>query len=63
MAKDINTILKEFQTELIVNDKKVQNEINTKSKDDLSKEFVKFVKENQCKIKMDKKAGKCKVLI
>jgi len=58
MTKEFETILKNFQTELKQNDKKVQNEINTKTRDDMSKEFVDFVKANKCKIKGKKASGK-----
>ena len=56
MTKEFDTILKEFQNELKVNDKKVQQEIKTKNREEMSKDFVNFVKENKCKIK-GKKAG------
>ena len=58
MTKEFETILKNFQTELKQNDKKVQNEINTKTRDDMSKEFADFVKANKCKIKGKKASGK-----
>ena len=58
MIKDMNKILKEFQAELKVNDKKVQQEMKTKSKEEMSKDFVNFVNENNCKIKGQKAGGK-----
>lgn len=58
MAKDINKILKDFQSELKENDKKVQKEINLKSREETSKDFVNFVKTNNCKIKGKKVGGK-----
>ena len=51
MKKDIQTILNEYKKELKENDLKVQKEINTKSRTEMSKDFVKFVKKNNCKIK------------
>ena len=56
MTKDFDKILKDFQNELKENDKKVQKEINTKNREELSKDFVTFVKTNNCKIK-GKKVG------
>lgn len=56
MAKDYDTILKQFNEELKENDKKVQVEIKSKSRTEMSKEFENFIKTNKCKIK-DKKAG------
>lgn len=50
MAKIYESILKEFQKELNVNDQKVQKEINTRNRVEMSKEFVEFVKNNNCKI-------------
>ena len=58
MAKNFETILKEFQEELKINDKKVQQEIKTKSKEEMSKDFTNFVKNNNCKIKGKKAGGK-----
>ena len=51
MNKDIQTILNEYKKELKENDLKVQKEINTKSRAEMSKDFVNFVKKNNCKIK------------
>ena len=55
MAKTSEEILKEFQKELMENDKLVQQEINTKDRDELNKEFVEFVKKNNCKIMKETK--------
>ena len=56
MRKNFDTIIKDFEKELKQNDKKVQQEINTKNREEMSKDFVNFVKANNCKIK-DKKVG------
>ena len=55
MAQDFETILKNFQIELTENDKIVQQEINSKSRTKMSKEFADFIKNNNCKIKKDRK--------
>ena len=51
MAKDYESILKEFQNELKANDKKVEKEINKKCRIEMGKDFANFVKTNNCKIK------------
>lgn len=56
MKKNFNSILKDFQNELKENDKKVKEEMNTKSRIAMNTEFVNFVTNNNCKIK-DKKVG------
>ena len=58
MTKNFDTINKDFQKELKQNDKKVQNDINTQKREEMSKEFVNFVKTNNCKIKGKKTGGK-----
>ena len=58
MTKNFDTIVKDFQKELKENDKKVQKEINTKSREEMNKDFVNFVKVNNCKIKGKKAGGK-----
>lgn len=47
-----------FVKELKENDKKVQKEINTKSREDMSKEFMNFAKTNKCKVKGGKNGKK-----
>ena len=50
-------ILKELQKEFEENDKKVQQEINTKTDKEKAKEFASFIKKNKCKV-MGGKNGK-----
>ena len=49
--KNPNVLFEEFQKELAENDKKVAAEINSKSREEMSKEFIEFIKANKCKIK------------
>ena len=58
MAKDYATILKEFNAELKENDKKVQYEIKSKGRTEMSKDFESFIKTNKCKIKGNKEGDK-----
>ena len=58
MSKDINATIKEFEKELKENDKKVQNELKHKTREELGAEFVNFVKTNNCKIKGGKNGRK-----
>lgn len=51
MKKTPEQIWEEFQKELSENDKKVREEITKKSEIEKTKEFAKFIKENNCKIK------------
>ena len=47
MTKTYDEIYKEFQKEMMENDKLVQKEINTKDRKELSKEFVEYIVFNQ----------------
>lgn len=47
----------QFLKELAENDKKVQAELYLKDRQELSDEFVEFVKNNQCKLKDDEQDG------
>lgn len=58
MTKDYESILKQFQKELKINDKKVKKEINTKTRIEMSNDFTNFVKINNCKVKGKKVGGK-----
>ena len=58
MNKTPEQIWEEFQKELKENDKKVQEEINTKTDEQKLKEFAKFIKENNCKVMKGGKNGK-----
>ena len=58
MKKSPEQIFEEFQKELMENDKKVQKEINKNDRVEMSKEFAKFIKENNCKIITGGKNGK-----
>ena len=57
MSKEVD-IIKEFEKELKENDAKVKKELATKTREELSKEFVDFVKTNKCKIKGGKNGRK-----
>ena len=57
MKKTPEQIWEEFQKELKENDRKVKEEINTKSDKEKAKEFAIFIKSNNCKI-MGGKNGK-----
>lgn len=54
MAKDYNSIFEQLKKEFAENDKKVEQEINTKDRIEISKEFESFVKNNNCKVKIEK---------
>lgn len=54
MAKSFKSITEELKKEFEENDKKVQQEINLKSRVEMSNEFIDFVNKNNCKIKKDK---------
>ena len=43
--------LKDFLAELAEHDKKVQAELDQKSREELSQEFIDYVNKNNCKIK------------
>ena len=54
MTKDYDSIYNSFIEELKANDKKVMAEMNSKSREQMSKEFASFIKKNNCKIRSDK---------
>lgn len=56
--KTPDQIFKEFKKELAENDKKVQQEIYTKTDVEKAKEFAKFIKDNNCKVMKGGKNGK-----
>ena len=58
MSKNIENTIKEFENELKLNDEKVKKEQNLKSREELSAEFVNFVKSNTCKIRGGKNGKK-----
>ena len=55
--KTPDQIFKEFKKELAENDKKVQQEIYTKTDEQKSKEFARFIKDNNCKVMKGGKNG------
>ena len=57
MKKTPQQIWEEFQKELAENDKKVKEEINTKTDEQKAKEYAIFIKKNKCKV-MGGKNGK-----
>ena len=58
MKKTVEQMLKEYQQELIENDKKVQTDINKKTDEEKAKEFAMFIKKNNCKVLGGSKNGK-----
>lgn len=51
MKKTPEKLWEEFQKELKENDKKVQEEMNTKTDEQKAKDFGNFIKSNKCKVK------------
>lgn len=60
MKKTPEQLWEKFQKELTENDKKVQEEIYLKTDEEKSKEFAKFIKDNNCKVIGGGKNGKTK---
>ncbi len=43
--------IEDFKKELEENDKKVEKELKTNDREKMSKEFISFIKKNNCKLK------------
>lgn len=54
MNKNYDALHNSFAKELEINDKKTSAEINTKSREELSNEFITFIQKNNCKIRGEK---------
>jgi len=54
----MNQEREQFINELAENDRKVQEDLYKKDRKELSKEFVDFVKQNNCKLKDDEDGEK-----